>query len=407
MPPPPARPAALPERDWWWIFDPRESLRAAAALAFGATAVAVTAIVAWLAGDALHRQLEAHAASSLETLAAQVGDKLDRALYERYRTLQLAAALPSVRAYGQSPADRRRVLAVLQETTPDFAWLGFVDAAGRIVAGTGGHFENTSVELRAWFREARRQPYAGPLREHPELARLLPAAAGDPAGDPHAPPRFLDLAVPVSGPEGEFAGVLAAHLRWDWSREVQASVVPESARRALLGVTVYGPDHEVLLDSGGSGWTLPPDAPALPDPRRPRGAFVEATSLGTTYLTGYLRSRGHREFRGLGWTTAVRQPVERIFAPVSALRRRLVAWGLALTLAGSAAAWWAAGRISRRLRSVAAAAERIRAGDVLAVLPSARGEGELAHLCAALGALVEDLRARDPAHAPPKLPPAP
>lgn len=405
--PSPAAPTApvVARRDWWWIFDPRESLRAAAALACGTTALAFTALVAWLAGDALQRSLETQAAAALETLAVQVSDKLDRALFERYRTLQLAASLPSVRAYGQSPADRRRVLAVLQETTPDFAWLGFVDATGRVIAGTGGHFEGTSVELRTWFRQARNQPYAGSLREIPELARLAPATETDPSGDTPAAPRFLDLAVPVSGADGEFAGVLAAHLRWEWSRDIQASVIPESARRQLLGVTVYGAANETLLDSGGSGWTLPPDAPVLPDPRRPRGAFTEPTAGGTTYLTGFMRSRGHREYRGLGWITAVRQPVDRVFAPVATLRRRLVGWGLVLSLAGAVGAWVFAGRISRRLRSVAAAAERIREGDVLAVLPSARGEGELEHMCTALGGLVEDLRARDPAHAPPKLAP--
>jgi HAMP domain-containing protein len=402
--PPPALPSVFARRDWWWVFDPRESLRAAAALGFGTAALLFAALVVWLAGDALHRHLEAQASATLETLAVQVSDKLDRALFERYRTLQLAASLPSVRAYGQSPADRRRVLGVLQETTPDFAWLGYVDATGRVIAGTRGHFEGTSVELRTWFRQARNQPYAGTLREIPELARLTPAPEADPTADTPAAPRFLDLAVPVSGADGEFAGVLAAHLRWDWSREVQTSVVPESARRQLLGVTVYGPDRETLLDSGGSGWTLPPDAPALPDPRRGRGAFTEPTAGGTTYLTGFMRSRGHREYRGLGWITAVRQPVDHVFAPVTALRRRLAGWGLVLSLTVALGAWWIAGRLSRRLRSVAAAAERIREGDVLAVLPSARGEGELERMCTSLGGLVEDLRARDPAHAPPKLP---
>jgi HAMP domain-containing protein len=380
---------ASPPRNWWWIFDPRESLRGAAVCFFLGGGVVFTVLIASLAGRTLHRSLESHLGGSFETLAVQVSDKLDRTIFERYRTLQLAANLAALRDPATAPADRRRVLAALQDTTPDFAWIGFLDTTGRIVAATKSDREGTSAEMRPWFRGAREQPFAGNPHEAPEIA-----AAGLLAGEGENSARFLDLAVPVTDTDGRFAGVLATQVRWDWAHEVQLSVVPETARRERIGVTVYTGNGEVLLDSGGSGWTRPPDLPAIPDRRKFRGNLIEPTTLGTTYLTGFMRSRGFREYRGLGWITAVRQPVDQAFVPVTELQHSIARWGFVFTGLGMIGAWVFAGRISRRLRSVGTAASRIQSGDILATLPSARGEGEIEQMCGALSRLVEDFRAK-------------
>lgn len=384
------RPAPV-SRDWWWIFDPRLSLRAAAALLVGVGMVLFTVLIAWLASRSLHRSLEAQLGQRFETLAVQVSDRLDHTLYERYRALLFAASLDTLRSYATSPAERRRVFAALQETAPDLVWISFIDAQGRIVASTQSRVEGTSAADRPWFRGAREHPYAGGPRESRDLpAEILAPESGETL------PRVFDLAVPVTDPEGRFAGVLAAHLRWGWTREVLTAVIPEPIRRDQIGVTVYSADGDALLDSGGSGWTHPPDTPALPDPRRFRGSVIEPTALGTTYLTGFVRSRGLREYRGLGWITAVRQPVMRAFTPVAALRDTIMRWGLGFTTVGMIVAWLAAARHSRRLRSVGTAAARIEQGDILARLPSGRGDGELARMCGALDRMVDNLREKKP-----------
>jgi hypothetical protein len=371
-------------QDWWWIFDPRCSVRARAALMVGTGTLAFTLLLSWSTGILYRRALEHQLAATFETLAFQVGDKLDRVVYERYRSLQLAASLAVIRDSTAKDADRRRVLEVLQETWPEFAWIGLTDATGRVVAATNRTFEGTAAETRAWFRSGRELPFVGSLREMPELAGSDIAEASN---------RYLDLAVPVTGANGQFAGVLAGHLRWNWSRDVQLSVVPELASRERIGVTVYSPGRDVLLDSGGSGWTQPPDAPSVGENRRFRGSIIEATAVGTTYLTGYSRSRGIREYEGIGWLTTVRQPIERAFASVAPLRRSIALWGCVLGVVATVASWVIAGQHARRLRSLRGAAERIREGDILAVLPRPKGDSEMALTCGALGDLVEDLRA--------------
>ena len=380
-----------PERPWWWIFDPRHSLRAYAATALGLALAAFTVLTAESASRKLRRSLEAQTGAGFETLAAQMSDKLDRTLFERYRALQFAGSLATLRSYSATAEERRRVLASLQSATPDFVWLGVLDAKGVIVACTKGYAEGSSAADRPWFIAARETAYAAGPRE----VRNLPADVITPdEGDVN--PRVFDLAVPLTDPDGRFGGVLAAHLRWGWTREVQLSVVPDLLRRDRIGLTLYTGQGDPLLDSGGSGWTRPPDAPAGADTRRLRGYFTEGTTLGTTYLTGYARSRGHKDFRGLGWITTVRQPADRAFAPAEELRRTILGWGIVFTAAGMAVAWLLAGRVARRLRTVERAAGRIGSGDVLATLPPPRGDSEIDRMCVALGRLIEELRGRRP-----------
>lgn len=395
---PPSSESSSPRDDWWWVFDPRYSIRARAALVVGGGAAICAAFLAWLAGSALHRQLDSHLGSTFEALAFQISDKIDRAIYERHHELQFVATLAPFTQAAAESAERRRVLDALQASSPDFSWIGFANSAGHVVAATRGTFEGAVVHERAWFRTGRERPHAGPLHEV-----VIPAGGNRPPEAGRA--RVLDLAVPVMSAQGHFLGVLGAHVLWDWATETQLSVVPETARREQLGATIYSATQEVLLDSGGSGWTLPPPAPVLPDPRRFRGAIREVTPDGARYMTGFVRSRGFREYRGLGWLVTVRQPVDRAFAPVRELRNRIARWGFLFAGVLTLASWCAAAQISRRMRLLAAAAERIRAGDILTVLPRPRGELDLERMCHSLADLVEELRAKE--KKPPPAEPAP
>jgi HAMP domain-containing protein len=387
------------QQDWWWIFDPRLSLRARAALIFGGSAALFTLLFSGLAGTLLHRVLERQAGATFETLAFQVSDKLDRVIYTRYHELQLAAGLGPFRTGNVAPIERRRLLEAVQETARDFAWLGFADDTGRVTAATHGVLEGTAVDSRPWYRAGRERAYVAGLNEFPTLSRALSATDED-----HGT-KFIDLAVPVQSTQGQFLGVLGAHVFWDWAREVQVSVVPEAARRERIGVTVYASNGDIVLDSGSSGWTQPPDMPVITEARKFRGNLVEPTTVGTTYVTGFARSRGYHEYRGLGWLIVVRQPADLTFAPARELQRQIGTWGFVFTIALLVVSWFATERLTRRLRMIRLAADRIRQGDVLTVMPRPRDQGEMAQMCGALGAMVEDFRARQ--HAPAEKPAEP
>lgn len=385
-PPATLRPAPAP---WWRALDPRCSLPARATLLFGGAALTLVLLLAQISGAILQRHLERQLGPSFENLAHQVGDKLERTIYERTRQLQFTAGLAPFRHTASTPlAERQSLLESLHDASPDYAWIGFADATGTILAASQHLFENENVSASAWFRGARRQPFVGTVREFPELAAAVPTTGAD-------APRFLDLAVPINAANDQFLGVLGAQLRWSWARDVQLSVVPHNARRDRLGVTLYTASGEMILDSGGSGWSAPPDAPG--NLTSARGVLTENTSGGTTFITGYARTRGYREYRGLGWLVVVRQPVSHAFAPVAELRTAILRLGLVFVVALGISVWLFAARLERRLRAVATAAGRIGDGDVLALMPQPHGDTEFSRLCAALGDMVEKFRRRQDA----------
>ena len=371
--------------DWWWIFDPRQSLRARATLIFGGLALGYSLLLSWTAETLFRRQTERQLGPEFETLAIQIADKLDRALDERLGVLQFAAGLAPLRNPEVTAADRRTLLDAVLDAEPDCAWIGFADRDGLITSATQRLFEGRQVETSAWFRSGRRAPYAGNVHEFSELARELPSVV-------EAQSLFLDLAVPVTGAKGNFVGVLGAHMRWSWARVTQLSVVPDTARREHIGATIYSPGGEVLLDSGASGWTLPPDAPDVGAKSGAHGHFAENVTGDTEFLTGYARERGHGVFPGANWLVTVRQPVADAFAPVRDLRGRIVWIGASFTAVILVLSWVLAGRITRRMAAIASAAGRIRGGDILTLMPRPRGRGDLQSMCDALGDMVADFR---------------
>lgn len=372
---------------WWWWLDPRRGLCARATLVLGGGAVAFALLLGWAAGAMLQRQLDRQLGPAFATLAFQVNDKLDRGIYERMHALQFAATLAPLRTPTATADERRRVLDALLFSSPDYAWIGFADPAGKVVCAAQHVLEATPVASAAWFRGGQRQPYAGSVHEFAELARELVLTNDE-------NPRFLDLAVPVTGADGKLVGVLGAQLHWTWARDIQASVVPATARREHVSVTVYSTTGEALLDSGGSGWTLPPDAPSVGAQPALRGYFQEIVPGDTTYLTGYSRSRGHQDFRGLNWLVTVRQPATVAFAAVAELRRWIVRLGLAFAGIVAVLSWFFTARLTHRMATIGTAAGRIGSGDILALIPQPPGPGELQRMCAALNGMVDQLRRR-------------
>src|SRR6185503_9519145 len=112
----------------------------------------LTLLASWLAARVLQGQIEQQIGTHFETLAFQISDKIDRAIYERSRELEFASQLPALRNPNASPAEWRKALETVQFNSPDFAWLGLADPAGRVIAATHGIFEGSSVGDTTWFR---------------------------------------------------------------------------------------------------------------------------------------------------------------------------------------------------------------------------------------------------------------
>ena len=327
-------------------------------------------------------------ARDLEAVAGAMADKLDRGMFERHREIGIIAGLghAGIISFAE-PAEIREVLERLQSTYPDYAWIGFADGAGRVVAATGGLLEGVVVRERPWYAGARSKPFVGDLHEALLLQRLL-AAEGD------EPLRFVDVSYPVTAPGG-VSGVLGAHLSWSWAEEVRQSVLNSVPAEAGIEILVLDAQGRVILTAGADVFGAQV-APRQNFDGASAGSFVAGDTTGRSQLIGFARAVGYRDYPGLGWIVIARQPLHAALAPIYQMMAIAAAISIVIGLAGLILARIMVTRLTRPLWRLTAAARKLSNDNQIAMLPRVGGSRETSELSQALRALLRRLSdARD------------
>ncbi len=345
------------------------------------------ALVGATVGGALgleRRSAERLAEERLERLAGGMAESLDATLRERFREIQVVAGLALLRErWTADPAAARGVLAAMRTTAPDYAWLGFVAADGRVTIGTEGMLEGVAMNGRTWFEAGLTQPNVGDVHEAVLLNRLLHRAGPEPL-------RLVDLAAPVRDAAGTVIGVLGGHLSWDWASRV---------RKRLLETAAPGTELWVLDRRGrvllGPQVGAVPFGPALTGGMVERGSGTFAVELGAEAIRAGFASaaRGERAEiasgdPALGWIVVATRPQARILAPVHRSIRPLLALGAAVALVGVVLAWCLGRGVAAPLRRMTVAADRIGREPDATTLPHLDHAREFRELSASLQALL-------------------
>ncbi len=365
-------------------------LRTLLILTFGSIALALSLIASWAIKARVAERIEQRTGGELAGIAAQIRDGLDRGLYERLRDIQIAASHDVLRDANATVEAKRRVLRTLQETYPLYAIITLVDPQGKILITSKGLIEGADVSKRTYFMAGREGPFAADVHDAILLAGLL-------GGDPNNPPRFVDLSAPITGEGGAFLGVLAAHLNWDWARDIEQSLM-EPLRKRIADVDV------IILASDGTVLLGPPELvkqklsgqqssirQALD---RGTGFQLEKWPDGTEYVTGFNPTKGFRDYKGLGWTVLVRQKAATAFTPAERLGQEIMLGGLIAAAVFALIGYWAAGQIAGPLLSLSQVADKLRGGDETSELPNYRSFAEVETLSNSLKALVDRLEQR-------------
>ncbi len=354
---------------------------------FGGVAILFSIISSEIAGHLAERRIQQKIGNELSHLARQMSYALDQNLFERYREIQIIAGMPPFRGNQASEFDRRALLNTLQSTYPNYSWIGFANQQGMVQSSTQGLLEGESVVKRDWFIQAKHEPYVGDVHEAMLLAELLPNPEGTPL-------RFVDVATPVYDDQGDFRGVLGAHLSWGWAAEV----------RDLLFKTPATVNKEIfVVDKGGTvllgpeqwrGKTLALESLRLAQTQQ-EGNVVERWPDGHTYLVGFVRSQGYENYPGLGWTVLVHEPTATAFASARSLYQQILIVGIALGGGFAVVGWVLAKRITEPLTHIADTADQIRNGSRAVALPKLEGRSEIAKLSQVLTQLIANLLERE------------
>ncbi|MCX7321494.1 MAG: sensor domain-containing diguanylate cyclase [Hyphomicrobiales bacterium] len=358
----------------------RLTVRSHITIAFAVMIVVLVGALAAGAASIAYRHTSELINIRLAATASITAERLDRYMATRQREVHLFSKLELLQGLWQGDhAGLRTALEQLQSSFSDFAWIGFANPDGTVVASTMGMLEGKSVAQRPWFRTGLHDSNVGDVHEAALLASLLAKRAD---GEPH---RFVDIALPVRNANGTLLGVLGAHLDWDWARNIIASSEANDG----------GTDTRLMVMSK-QGVVLTGDGVNTKRFDDRRLAVILQNRAGTTFekvgdrdmLTAYYVSRGHREYQGLNWIITASQPADIALAAAFHTAKNILLIGAAVGLLGVFIAFLIARRISSPIHDITLEANRIGRTSGPTMLQRQRGSLEVVQLTQALRSLL-------------------
>jgi diguanylate cyclase (GGDEF)-like protein len=360
------------------------SLRIRLPLLASVMTVITACVLSLLTEQVANTKLKQGIGHLLAQRTAQLSDKLERSMYERYHNIKLNAKILSDLGLIKHPDKMRNRLDDLISSYEGYAWIGYAGLDGKVVASTKGLLEGVDISQRPLFARASEAAFIGDSHRALLLEKKLNEKGQEPL-------RFLDVAIPVKGEDNTFVGVLGAHIDWRWIKSItKSAAIPEHSE-----ILIVGTDKTVLLGPADLQDNELPITIARQIPDNKSGYLITRWQDGKTYLTGYTQSSGYRDYPGLNWLILERQEIDVAFAPVKALRQQLLTWGISIAALFGLFAWFAASRISKPLTAITEAAEAIEHGDARAKITVMKSYREVTVLSRALSSLIAQLVQRE------------
>jgi PAS domain S-box-containing protein len=348
------------------------------------SALLLVLILSVFGGVAASSYLTDFLTENFEARALQLIERIDREVYERWLDVQVLARNPLFTDPDTPIELQRAYLDVVRERYDFFSWVGFVDAEGVVLAGSGAVMEGESVAMQPAFINGKRALYVGDLHDASLVDRSLPRPDNRTV-------RLLDLAMPVyDRGSGVLLGVLIAQIDWQMLSTVILRLHEQTTLPAWLpqpiDLFVLSPDGYVILDNDPSASDV--YALFLPTPIEAMApnawSGVTPWPDGKTYITAYVVSRGYQDYPGLEYRMLLRQDQTQLGAVVFSLQMALMAVGVACLAIFTVIGFGALRVLMRPLRRIAVAATLLRSGQKQVDLPVYTGADEVSLLSRAL-----------------------
>lgn len=339
-------------------------------------------VIAYERGE---RALRESLGRNFEQMAAEAVDKVDRTLHVAYMDVQFWARLDVMQEVLTGDLDGR-VSSFLMTTARehgDFVSIDAIDTNGEVVASSSPELigrrlrRDDAVERVVGGSPAIRDVERDQVTDIPVVTFCWPVRAG------FDDTRIL-AALCARWNAGELQTMITARQQGEKSH-VSPAVILVAGDGRVLSAAHAEPGMAIGENLVRDGWR----AAALAV-QGGRGYLVEQRGAGRSFLVGYARSPGHREFSGLGWAALVVQDLEVAFAPIQQLEIvMLVIGGFTAVLVG-AAAFVISRQLTRPLVRMAATANRVASGDFDSRVAYRSGD-EIGTLAAVFDGMIEAL----------------
>ncbi len=324
-------------------------------------AIAVSTV--WLsnvARDHLLAERDAVLSTAAESLAAD----LDKALRP---SLQSLASMNA-----EEPAPGRAV-AALKATHPEFEWVAWVDAAGRLVAQTEKPAPPPAADTGRWFERCPQGPWLGAVPQ------------------PSARPSALVLCTPLVDPQGRVLGVGAAKLPERWLATVAEAAWNRLKLDSQARALVIDPDQHVLVDH-------PPRLPASSPGEgstsllwTPGPLVLQRVDEGRRQVVVRAQPAEGSALRALGVQVLLMRPGETSLWEGGRVQQDIAWMSLGLSVVAALIGILLARRLTRRLTDLTAVVKRVGTDPWERIEPPP-GRDEVSELGRAFRALLDSLR---------------
>ena len=264
-------------------------------------------------------RMVATAGETLALTAAEVSDKLDRFLIERYGDVLMMARTFSAQPYNRE--FQSAYVAGVKTAYPDYLWVGATNARGQIVVATDPDTLGRDYSAQPWFQAVRNG-------QGVHMGDVEPFAV---MGGPDA----IAVTAPITGPRGEFLGVVTTRVGIPGLENVMTGTLLAFRQRegfwgaleyqflteegvAFIDSDLRHKGHVNLKQLGLSSALLSEET---------LSSYVEEEHMRrhVPVITGYARTVARAKFGGLHWTVLMRMDRRDVLAPI-----REVLWNLGL-----------------------------------------------------------------------------
>ncbi len=319
-------------------------------------------IVAVVIGAVMLRSIEVRlveaTGENLTLASAEIADKLDRLMFERYGDIQMMA-----RAFSGRAIEKRFIEEYLRwmKTTysPMYLWLGVTDKDGRFVAATDASMIGQDHSKSGWFEAALR---SGKVQVNEVETH-----------EPNNTVEAIALTAPLTGPKGEFLGVVTSRI----GLAMLEDVLIETVREIQNTDQAAGPFEYQFLTKEGVAFVdsaVPTMERAnlkrvgLPSALLSEGGkpgYVEEQHVrrGVHVVTGYSQTKGYGDYPGLNWTILLRTDRDVILLPIRAMMWKLGIAATVVWLPMLGLLLWATGRLRSEYQQAQQESEWARAAE--------------------------------------------
>lgn len=319
---------------------------------------------------------------SLVGISQSISNMLTANLLEREREISLLSQRSSL-FKSQNSNELQEAIDQIKSSYKHYAWIGFANVEGIVLASGNGMLAGADVSQRPWFIHGSEGPFVGDVHKALLLEKMLPKPQDG------APIRFVDFAAPVIAENGELKGVVATHADWGWVREVLQSSLTEASRRKAIDIFIIDKDHNVLYPDNHLNDIKVPEG--LPDEGQFKSLIWQDDRKYLTSLVSVLSPKS----TNLGWQIVVRQPLSIAMATVNEVHKLLILFGGLATLFCMFLAYQFASTLSRPLERLALTAQSIQQGNRNATFQDDSKLSEVASLSCSLEKMMSSLLVRE------------